>query len=150
LAWLYLQSKQYDKAEVSFRHLLESGPKEAELHQGLGSALVQQKKYPEAQQQFIQAVQLKPDLADAYADLAFVASENKNYMLTVKALDARAKFLKEIPGTLFLRATALDHLGDKVSAANSYREFLAVSEGKYPDQEWQARHRLIAIDPKKK
>ena len=151
LAWMYLQDKQYAKAEMQFRDLLAKDPKDAELHHGLGSALLQQKKFPEAQQELIQAVQLKPNLGDAYADLAFAASENKRYDLTVKALDARAKLgLPEIPGTLFLRATALDHLGDKVNASASYRDFLAASNGKYPDQEWQARHRLIAIDPKKK
>jgi hypothetical protein len=29
-----------------------------------------------------------------------------------------------------------------------YQKFLAVDDGKFPDQEWQARHRLIALDPK--
>jgi hypothetical protein len=28
-----------------------------------------------------------------------------------------------------------------------YQKFLAVDAGKSPDQEWQARHRLIALDP---
>jgi hypothetical protein len=28
-----------------------------------------------------------------------------------------------------------------------YKQFLAVADGKHPDQEWQARHRLIALDP---
>jgi tetratricopeptide (TPR) repeat protein len=150
LAWMYLQDKQYTKAETQFRTLLQESPKDAELHHGLGSVLLQQRKFQEAQQELIQAVQLKGDLADAYADLAFAASENQNYALVLKALDIRAKYLPEIPGTLFLRATAFDHLGDKVNASNSYREFLAASNGRYPDQEWQARHRLIAIDPKKK
>lgn len=151
LAWMYLQDKQYDKAEAQFRDLLAKFPKDADLHHGLGSTLLQEKKFPEAQQELLQAVQLKGNLAEAYADLAFAASENKQYALAVRALDARVKLgLPEIPGTLFLRATALDHLGDKVNASNSYRDFLAASNGKYPDQEWQARHRLIAIDPKKK
>lgn len=150
LAWMYLQDKQYDKAEAGFRALLQKSPKDADLHHGLGEALIPQKKFPEAQQELLQAVQLKPDLADAYTDLAFAASENKDYVLTVRALDARTNFLKETPGTLFLRATALDHLGAKDKAADSYREFLAASNGKFPDQEWQARHRLIAIQPNKK
>ena len=29
----------------------------------------------------------------------------------------------------------------------NYRQFLATDDGKMPDQEWQARHRLMAIDP---
>jgi tetratricopeptide (TPR) repeat protein len=151
LAWLYLQDKQYDKAESGFRQLLQATPNDAELHMGLGEALIPQKKFAEAQQQLISAVQLKPTLADAYSDLAFAASENQNYMLTIQALDARIKLnRKETAGTMFLRATALDHLGDKQNAAASYREFLTLAEGKFPDQEWQARHRLIAIQPNKK
>ena len=150
LAWLYLQDKQYDKAEAAFRQVTGKSPNDADAHHGLGSALLEQKKFPEAQEELLKAVQLKGDLADAYADLAFAASENKQYALTLKALDYRAKFLPELPGTLFLRATALDHLGDREHASESYKAFLAASNGRYPDQEWQARHRLIAIDPKKK
>ncbi|MGH9524898.1 MAG: tetratricopeptide repeat protein [Terriglobales bacterium] len=150
LAWMYLQDKQYDKAESAFRQLLQASPKDADLHAGLGEALIPQKKFGEAQQELLAAVQLKPDQADAYSDLAFAASENKNYVLTVRALDARAKYAKESAGTMFLRATALDHLGDKQNAAASYREFLRLSDGKFPDQEWQARHRLVAIQPEKK
>jgi Tfp pilus assembly protein PilF len=150
VAWLYLQDKQYDIAESRFRELLAKAPNDAELHHGLGAALLQQKKFAEAEQELLRAVQLKADSGEAYGDLAFAASENKHYSLAVKALDARARFLKEIPGTLFLRATSLDHLGDRVNAANTYRAFLAVADGKFPDQEWQARHRLIAIDPNTK
>jgi Flp pilus assembly protein TadD len=150
LGWLYLQDKQYDKAEAQFRNVLQTLPKDAELHHGLGNSLLMQKKFEEAQKELITAVQLNGKLGDAYSDLAFAASENKNYGLTVQALDARVKYLPENPGTLFLRATALDHLGDKVNASKSYRDFLAASDGKFPDQEWQARHRLIAIDPKAK
>lgn len=150
LAWLYLQDKQYAKAEAAFRVVTAKAPNDADAHHGLGSSLLEQKKFPEAQEELLKAVQLKGDLADAYADLAFAASENKQYPLTLKALDYRAKFLPELPGTLFLRATAYDHLGDREHATASYKDFLAASNGRYPDQEWQARHRLIAIDPKKK
>ena len=77
------------------------------------------------------------------------ASENQNYELAIKAVDARAKFLPEIPVGYFLRATAYDHLRNYKLAAENYHHFLEVADGKFPDQEWQARHRLIAIEPKK-
>jgi hypothetical protein len=51
--------------------------------------------------------------------------------------------------SFFLRATAYDHLHDAQKAAAYYHQFLDVAAGKYPDQEWQAQHRLIAIEPKK-
>jgi hypothetical protein len=57
--------------------------------------------------------------------------------------------LPEISITYFWRASALDHLKDFKQAAANYRLFLKTAEGKYPDQEWQARHRLIAIEPKR-
>ena len=77
------------------------------------------------------------------------ANENKNYELVIKALDARAKLLPELPIGYFLRATAYDHLREYKPAAENYHRFLETATGNFPDQEWQARHRLIAIEPKK-
>ncbi len=149
LADLYASTEKYDLAEAQYRALLAASPKDAELHQGLGHAFLKQRKFPEAQQEFLQAVNLKPDLGSAYGDLAIAADENKNYELAIKAVDARAKFLPEIPAGYFLRATAYDHLRDYKQAAKNYHRFLEVANGQFPDQEWQARHRLIAIEPKK-
>jgi tetratricopeptide (TPR) repeat protein len=94
-------------------------------------------------------VKLKPDLGEAYGGLAFAAGENKDYALTIRALDARAKLLPETSITYFMRASALDHLRDYKKAATNYHLFLDTAKGKYPDQEWQATHRLIAIEPMK-
>jgi tetratricopeptide (TPR) repeat protein len=149
LADLYVLAKKYDLAETQYRSLLATGPKDAELHHGLGQTLMKQKKFPEAQQEFLQAISLKPDFGPAYGDLAVAANENKNYELAIKALDARAKFLPEIPIGYFLRATAYDHLRDYKQASENYHRFLEVANGQFSDQEWQARHRLIAIEPKK-
>jgi tetratricopeptide (TPR) repeat protein len=149
LAMLYVDNKQFAKAEPLFRDALQKDPRDAELHHRLGIVLIEQRKFPEAQEELLRAVNLKPDFGIAYGDLAFAASENKNYALVLKALDARARFLPDIPFTLFLRATAYDYLGARKEAAASYRQFLAAANGQFPDQEWQARHRLIAIEPKK-
>jgi len=149
LAVLYTSTKKYAQAEAEFRALLATHPNDAELHHGLGVAILNQKRYAEAQQEFLVAVKLKPDFGAAYGDLAVAASENKNYELAIKAADARAKFLPEIPVSYFLRASAYDHLRDYKQAAQNYHKFLEVANGQYPDQEWQARHRLIAIEPRK-
>ena len=149
LAFSYASAGKYDKAEALYRTLLTKAPNDAELHYGLGASLMAEHKFPEAQAELLNAVKLKPDAGIIYGDLAVVAAENKNYPLALKALDVRAKFLPENPGTYFLRATALDHLKQFKLAAQSYRQFLAVSGGKNPEQEWQAQHRLLAIEPKK-
>ena len=95
---------------------------------GLGKALLWQKKSAEAQQELLTAVKLKPDLGEAYYDLAFAANENKDYPLVIRALDARAKLLPETPMTYFLRASAYDHLRDFKKAAANYHLFLNIGE----------------------
>jgi tetratricopeptide (TPR) repeat protein len=149
LAELYLSAAEYPEAETMYRSLLTANPNSADLHRGLGVVFLKQHKYSDAQQELLIAVKLKPDFGAAYGDLAAAAIENKEYALAIKAADARAKFLPEIPVSYFLRASAYDHLRDYKLAAQNYHKFLEVANGQYPDQEWQARHRLIAIEPKK-
>jgi Flp pilus assembly protein TadD len=151
LADLYAASGKNDFAETAYRPLVAANPKDAELHRALGQALLRQKKFAEAEQELLAAVRLKRDSPDAYVDLAFAASENKNYELTVRALNGRAMLNSDMPPVcFFMRASAYDHLGDYKRAAADYHLFLDSANGKYPDQEWQARHRLIAIEPKKR
>jgi Flp pilus assembly protein TadD len=149
LANLYIGAGKFDQAEPIYRDLLKTNPTDVELHQSLGHAYLQQKKFPEAQQEFLTVIKLKPNRGETYGDVAVAANEMQNYELVLKALDVRSKLLPEIPASYFLRATAYDHLKDFKDAATNYHQFLDVANGKYPDQEWQARHRLIAIEKKK-
>jgi Tfp pilus assembly protein PilF len=148
LAGLAAANKDYSVAESQYIALLKIQPNDGELHYQLGIVLMDERKFPQAEQELLIAVEKKPDLADAYGNLAAVAGENQHYQLALKALEARSRMLPENPGTYFLRATSYDHLRDFKKASQSYRQFLAVAGGKFPDQEWQARHRLIAIDKK--
>ncbi len=147
LASLYLETKQYPAAADLLRPLIVQNPTDAQLHLDYGSALMHQLKYAEAQAVLLKAIQLKPNLVEAYFDLGYAAEQNKNYELTVRALDARAKLQPETPATYFLRATAYDNLRMYKPAAANYKLFLGVAGGKFPDQEFQARHRLKAILP---
>ena len=69
--------------------------------------------------------------------------------LNSEILRERAKYLPDTPIIFFFRATAYDHLRDAKQAAKYYHQFLEAANGKYPEQEWQAKHRLIAIEPKR-
>jgi tetratricopeptide (TPR) repeat protein len=147
LGTLYLKGGKNAEAEQQFRLAVQKLPRDAEAHYALGSLLMHEMKYPESQQELLITIQLKPDLGEAYGNLAVVAAENKNYPMTLQALDDRAKYLPEIPATYFLRATTYDHLKAIPQAVKYYQQFLAAAQGKFPTQEWQARHRLIALDP---
>jgi Flp pilus assembly protein TadD len=150
LADLDVAAGKYAEAAREYQALVTRKPKDPELHYALGNALMRARDYPAAQQALLETIKLKPDMGQAYNDLALVASENKQYELAIRALDARAKFEPETAGTYFMRATCYDNLKAAKQAAENYRHFLELAQGKYPDQEWQARHRLIAIDPKNK
>jgi tetratricopeptide (TPR) repeat protein len=148
LAAVYTATGQWEKAAPIYEKLLQIQPRDAEMHRVYGVALMRQKHFPEAQQHLLMALKIDPKLTDAYGDLAVAASENKNYQLSVQALDVRARFSEETPATLFLRATDLDNLHLFKAASEYYKKFLAAAAGQFPDMEWQARHRLKAIDPK--
>lgn len=150
LAMLYVQSNQFSKAEEMLRPQVASSGANADLHHIFGVVLLNEHKYAEAQDQLLQAVKLDPRMADAYGDLATAAYRNKNYPLAIQALDAHGKLVPDPPGVFFLRAQAYDQLQDYSQAAENYNKFLEASNGKFPDQEWQARHRLVAIEPESK
>jgi tetratricopeptide (TPR) repeat protein len=149
LAELYTTAGKNDLAEPEYLALVAAHPNDAELHRRLGQTLLREKKTKEAQQEFLTAVKLKPDLGEAYGDLAFAAGENGNYELVIRALGVRSKLLPENAVTYFLRASAYDHLRDFKAAAVNYHLFLNAANGKYPDYEWKAKHRLIAIEATK-
>jgi Flp pilus assembly protein TadD len=151
IADLYATIGKNDLAENAYRPLLASEPNDPDLHRAFGKVLLREKKFPEAQQELIAAVRLKRDSPDTYVDLAFAANENKNWDLVIRALNGREMVNADPPPIcFFLRASAYDHLHDWKQAALDYHHFLDVSKGKYPDQEWQATHRLVAIEPKKR
>jgi len=147
LAAVQLVEKNYSGAEASIRNVLAKQPNDAQLHFLLGNILSRAGKFPEAQAEYLQAIKLKQDWGEAYGEYAVVAAQNKEYQHAIAALNARAKLMPETAGTYFLRATCFDHLQAYKEATEQYKQFLQVAQGKFPDQEWQARHRLIAIDP---
>jgi tetratricopeptide (TPR) repeat protein len=141
----YSQAGHPEKADPIYARMVLAHPGDEEILAGQGQNLLRERLYPQAQQVFERAVKLKPDDGDAWSGLAFAASENKQYSTALHALSMRATYLEETPATYFLWATSYDNLHVSKSAQEYYRKFLAASGGKFPDQEWQARHRLVAL-----
>src|SRR5215472_11787904 len=149
LADLDLDAGKYVPAQALYRSLLTAYPNDGDLHHGLGRALLKQKKFADAEKELARAVELQPNSGTAWGDLAIAASENKDYAGAIRAVDMRAKYLPDTPITYFLRATAYDNLHNSKQAATYYHQFLDTAGGKFPDQEWQAKHRLITLESKK-
>jgi len=129
--------------------LLAASPEDPELLVAHGQNLTRQLKYAEAFAAFDKATRLDPANADGWSGLAFAASKTEQPAVTLHALTVRSKYLPEVPSTYFLWATAYDTLHDKAAAATCYHHFLDSAGGKYPNQEWQARQRLLLLERKK-
>jgi tetratricopeptide (TPR) repeat protein len=131
-----------------YTQLLTAAPDDPTLLVAHGQNLIRQLKYAEAYTAFDKATQLDPASADGWSGLAFAASKTNQPSVTLHALTMRSKYLPEIPSTYFLWATAYDTLHQKAAAVTYYQHFLDSSAGKFPDQEWQARQRLLLLKKK--
>ncbi|CAN5657638.1 hypothetical protein BH10ACI4_BH10ACI4_13070 [soil metagenome] len=156
LAKLYSRNGDYAKADPLFGALIASSaqPNPA-LLDDRADALIHLKRPAEAEVLLKRAVanpsafSSKEELGIAASHLAFAASENNDPAVTLQALALRATLLPQSPSSLFLAATAHDKLHQTKEASELYKQFLTVANGKFPDEEWQARHRLITLSHQK-
>ena len=139
-------------AALALYESLAAAPQDPQLLDELGSALVRQQHFAEAQAVLARAVGLRTAFHDDAAwgetagHLAFAASRNHDPNGALQALAARATVLPNSPAILFLEATAHDALHQNKLAEQSYRAFLAVAKGKLLNEEFEARHRLVTLE----
>jgi tetratricopeptide (TPR) repeat protein len=134
-----------DKLYVS---LLAASPEDPALLVAHGQNLIRELKYTEAFAAFDKATRLDSTNTDGWSGLAFAASKTDQPAVTLHALTMRSMYLQENSSTYFLWATAYDALHEKAQAAAYYHRFLDSSAGKLPNQEWQARQRLMVLEKK--
>ena len=128
--------------------LLATHPNDPALLISHGENLLRQLKYSDAFKAFSKAAELDPKDADGWSGLAFAASKTEQPSIALRALAARAKIIPDTPSTYFLWATSYDMLRDRPAAITYYHHFLDSAAGKFPDQEWQARQRLLLLEKK--
>lgn len=146
LAQAYLANKQLDKAQLAVEPAVESNPKDVELRMFYGRLLRDQRKFPDAAAQFAAVTRLQPDSKDAWNELANVLMISEQFAQGLEALDRRRALGGESAGNLYYRALAQDHLRQAKDAIVSYQAFLAAAQGKFPDQEFQARQRIKNLE----
>jgi Flp pilus assembly protein TadD len=155
LARVYAMNGDNAKAEPLYVALTAASPDDPKLLDDLGSVLVKEQKYAAAEVVFTKAVGMRTEFHDdaawgeAAGHLGFASNKNGHPQVTLQALSTRARVLPDSPAVLFLRAISLDSLRRRKDAILAYRAFLATAGGKYPDEEFQARHRLVALGNEK-
>ena len=152
LARLYSRNSQFDKADALYAALIATSPQDPTLLDDRADVLIHLHRPAEAEDLLKRAL-AQPDsfpskeaLGIAASHLAFAASENNDPAMTLQALEIRARMLPQSASALFLEATARDKLHQVKLAKDLYKQFLSVANGKFPDEEWQARHRLITLE----
>lgn len=146
LADAEFQAGDLDAADALYQQLLAAAPNDPDLLDFHGQILIRQQHYADALAAFQKAAAARPADVDAWSGIAFADSKLSRWTDELHALSMRSKFAPENPSSLFLWATAYDNLHQNKTAADYYHRFLAAAQGKFPDQEWQARHRLIALE----
>jgi tetratricopeptide (TPR) repeat protein len=132
--------------------LVSVTPNDPTLLDDLSTAQVRTMHYAEAEATLLKAVAMRSgfhddqDWALAEAHLAFAASKNHDPQTTLTALAARATVLPNSASSLYLQAISYDALRQTKAAIAAYKAFLAEAAGKFPDEEFEARHRLIALE----
>ena len=141
----YLRIPEKDKAAALVEELAASEQNNAEWHLLAGTLRMEQKRYGEAAQEFLKAAQINPQSAESFTNLASAVYLLGNYQATVGALQKVTELGQDTAGTYFLRALSLDKLGLARPALENYQRFLETTEGKNPDQEFQARQRIKVL-----
>jgi tetratricopeptide (TPR) repeat protein len=152
LARLYVRDSQYDKALSLYSALSAASPNDATLLDDQADTLIRMRRPADAEALLKRAVadpQAFPNpqaYATAASHLAFAAANNNDPATVLHALELRGRVSPPSPSTLFLAAAAHDKLHQVKEASDLYKQFLAAARGQFPDEEWEAKHRLAALE----
>lgn len=146
LASAYVKNKEPDKALPLVQAILEAEPKNYDIRMFGGRILRDEHKYPQAAEQFYRATEIKPESVEAWSELATMLVLTENYPAALTSLDRVAALHAEKPGHVYFRAIVLDKIKQLKPALESYQRFLAMSDGKNPNEEFKARQRVRIIE----
>jgi tetratricopeptide (TPR) repeat protein len=152
LARLYSHNQQYDQAAPLYAALIVQSPQDPTLLDDAADVQIHLNNFAAAESLLKRAIARqdafpsKNDLAQAASHLAFAASANDDPTTTLQAIAIRDKVQPQSPSSLFLAATAHDKLHHTKQATDLYKQFLSVANGQFPDEEWEARHRLLTLE----
>jgi tetratricopeptide (TPR) repeat protein len=146
LATAYLKNKQPDAAEPILQKALAANPNDFEIHMALGRIRRDKYQYPAAATEFLAATSLQPDSVPAWNEAAAALVLSKQDAEALAALDRVHNLNADTAGDYFFRAIVLDRQHQVKPALASYQRFLEMAQGKYPDQEFQARQRSRILE----
>jgi tetratricopeptide (TPR) repeat protein len=142
LADAYLANRQLEKALPLLEKAVAGEASNFDLRMRYARALRDTRQFPLAAAQFEEATRLRPNEMMAWSELGASLSLAGEPQRALKAFERAYELGQNTPGNWFSRAMLLDNLKQMKPAVEAYQRFLALSEGKFPDREFQARQRV--------
>ena len=146
LALAYGRTGQPEKELALLETAVQADPADLQLRMIYGRALRDRKDFAGAARQFYRVAQAQPGSLEAWNELSAMLVSLEDYPQALAALDRIRELGGETEGHHFLRAIVLDRLKDLKGALAAYRQFLAMSQGKHPDEEFKARQRARILE----
>ena len=144
LAEAYSSHNQPDRALRALQAATVLDPASPELRLRYADSLVRAKRYQDAADEFLAALEHNADAVGAWNGLAFASYQLNNFKGALRALNESRKLGGEKPATLYLRAIVEDNLEMRSEALASYEAFLAANSG-LEDEEWKSEQRIKAL-----
>jgi len=113
------------KSAESYRRANEIDPANPKYATGYAAALVQLRRFTEAETILRHVLAAAPDEYAAHANLALALYELKRYAAALTEYEWLAASRPEIAATYFFLATAHDNLGEYAQALEAYEKFLS-------------------------
>jgi Tfp pilus assembly protein PilF len=138
--------QQIDKALPLLEKAVADEPANYDLRIGYAHAFRDRKLFPQAAAQFQEAAKLKPAESKTWNELGSMLYLAGDHDGALAALAQARQLGDNTPGNWFLTAIMLDgaHRSQPAvmkQAIAAYQKFLSLSDGKSPNQEFQARQR---------
>ncbi len=126
LAYAYLQTEEFSRAETLYRRLIELNPEGPESYQRLGWVLAKKKRYKEAIQAYVRAVELDQKNADALLALGKLYHLLMRYSVAGECFRRVAELKPRDVEALFLLAEACGKDEDFENSLFAYERILAL------------------------
>jgi tetratricopeptide (TPR) repeat protein len=140
-AQILFQLKRFDDAIAVLQKAEAMAPQDPDIPARLGHLYLEKRAYPDAVRELLVAFKLDPKSNDVLGEIVAAEYLGKNYEAALKALDLLSQ-REELPaGTIFIRATCYDKLGQAAAALDSYQKFLQLNKDENNDMYFEATAR---------
>jgi len=142
---IYWEKKRYDDAIPVLQRAATVAPADPEIPARLGRVYVAKKDYPHALQWLLVAYKTSPNNNDLLTQVVEAEYLNQNYASALAGLDTLSK-REELPlGSVYLRATCYDRMGQIAEALDAYKKFLESNKDENSDMYFVSTSRVRAL-----